>query len=107
MIRLSLADMQTEVRCVVGIDQMQSITQRVLFDVVIILGIAAFLNGRDPIKALRPEGLRFPLVYVLSWQHSEHTVLSLLESGVDQYLTLPLSLQRLRSKIGCELNSKL
>ena len=41
--------------------------------------------------------------YVVSWQQSEQTVLSLLECGVNQYLTFPVSLQRLRAKVAGDL----
>ena len=44
------------------------------------------------------------MVYVVAWQHSEQTVLSLLENGVDQYMTFPVNLQRLRGKVADELN---
>ena len=40
---------------------------------------------------------------MLTWQQAEQTVLSLLECGVDQYLTFPVSLARLRSKVAEEL----
>ena len=59
--------------------------------------------ARELIGRLRPEGLRRPVVYVLSWQQCEQTVLALLECGVDQYLTFPVSLQRLRAKVVSDL----
>ena len=52
----------------------------------------------------RRNGLRRPVVYVVAWQHSEQTVLSLLENGADQYMTFPVNLQRLRGKVADELN---
>ena len=56
------------------------------------------------VRILRPPGLRKPLVYVVAWQQAEQSVLSLLECGVDQYLTFPVSLQRLRMKVANDLN---
>ncbi len=107
LVRLSLADMQVEVRCAAGTAEMQRICRRVLFDLVIVLQATPFLCGRDVVRELRPQGLRRPLLYVVSWQQAEQTVLSLLECGVDQYLTFPLSLQRLRAKVANELNRQL
>ena len=59
------------------------------------------------VRLLRPPGLRRPLVYVVAWQQAEQSVLSLLECGVDQYLTFPVSLQRLRTKVANELDRQL
>lgn len=107
LVRLSLADMGAEVRCADDTGRMRAMCRRVLFDVVIVLGVGSFLGGDDLVRAVRKEGLRRPALYVLSWQQSEQTVLSLLECGVDQYMTLPVSLQRLRTKIANELNRQL
>ena len=35
----------------------------------------------------------------IAWHQSDETVLSLIECGVDQYMTFPLNPARLRSKI--------
>ena len=80
VIRLSLADMQADVRCASDVPDMQRMV---------------------------PAGLGRPLVYVVAWQQAEQTVLSLLECGVDQYMTFPVSLQRLRTKIANALNRQL
>lgn len=68
---------------------------------------ALHFSGRDVVRILRPPGLRKPLVYVVAWQQAEQSVLSLLECGVDQYLTFPVSLQRLRMKVANDLNRQL
>lgn len=107
LVRLSLADMQAEVRCVADAGAMAVQCRRVLFDLIIILRVAPFLCGGNVVRGVRPEGLRRPLFYVISWQQSEQTVLSLLECGVDQYMTFPVSLQRLRNKVANELNRRL
>ncbi len=103
LIRLSLADMRAEIRCATDGEQMRSLCRRMLFDVVIVLCTAPFLCGPDVVRGIRPSGLRRPLFYVVAWQQAEQAVLSLLESGVDQYLTFPVNLHRLRSKVACEL----
>ena len=94
VIRLSLADMQADVRCASDVPDMQRMVRRMLFDLVVV-------------RTLRPAGLGRPLVYVVAWQQAEQTVLSLLECGVDQYMTFPVSLQRLRTKIANALNRQL
>lgn len=70
------------------------------FDRVMVLDAAMFADGRVSVERLRPQGVRRPEIYVLSWHHSEHTVLSLLECGVNQYITFPVNLRRLCRKIG-------
>ena len=107
VIRLSLADMQADVRCASDVSDMQRMARRMLFDLVIVVGTSAFFSGCDVVRTLRPAGLGRPLVYVVAWQHAEQTVLSLLECGVDQYMTFPVSLQRLRTKIANALNRQL
>ena len=103
LMRFSLADLPVEIRCAAGADEMRRCCRRGLFDLVIVLHAAPFLCGGDPVRELRPAGLRRPVFYVVTWQQSEHTVLSLLECGVDQYLPFPLSLRRLRAKVAAEI----
>lgn len=107
LVRLSLLDIEAEVRCASDGKQMQRLCRKVLFDLVIVLRVAPFLCGDNPVRDLRPAGLRRPSFYVVSWQQSEQTVLSLLECGVDQYMTFPVSLQRLRRKVGDFLTRQL
>lgn len=107
MIRLSLADLHAEVHCADDTAAMERLCRRVLFDLVIVLRVAPFLCGTDVVRRVRPEGLRRPQFYVIAWQQAEQTVLSLLESGVDQYMTFPVSLQRLRRKVADALTGEL
>ena len=103
LVRLALAGVDAEVLCAGCGAELERLCARVLFDMVIVLRTAPFFCGRELIGRLRPEGLRRPVVYVLSWQQCEQTVLALLECGVDQYLTFPVSLQRLRAKVVSDL----
>ena len=103
MVCWTLCDLEAEVKSTPCDGEMERLCRRMLFDMVIVLQAAPFMCGRDPIGTLRPEGLRRPLFYVVSWQQAEHTVLSLLECGVDQYLTFPVNLQRLRAKVADDL----
>lgn len=107
LIRLSLADMRVEVHCAADAAGMRAQCRRMLFDLVIVLAAGLFLGGEEPLREVRPAGLRRPAVYVLAWQQTEQTVLSLLEAGVNQYMTFPVSLHRLRRKVADELNRTL
>lgn len=69
------------------------------FERVIVLGCTMFSDGELSVERLRPRGVMRPEIYVLSWHHSEQSVLSLLECGVNQYITLPFNLRRLCRKI--------
>ena len=42
VIRLSLADMRTDVRCVSGVAAMERLSRRMLFDLVIVVGTSLF-----------------------------------------------------------------
>lgn len=84
--------------------RLTSLCQQLHPSLVIIYGIAEILNGSDLIESLRPKSERRPTIYVISWQHSEQVILSLLESGINQYLTLPISMHRLRGKVWQHFN---
>lgn len=104
LVGLALADLGAEIHYASGGDDMERLCRRVLFDLILVLEVTLFLAGRNLVERVRPEGLRRPLVYVVTWQQAEQTVLSLLECGVDQYMTFPVSLARLRGKVSDELN---
>ena len=69
------------------------------------LDVAPLLNRSVDIKTLRNNPTQqkpkahHRAIYVITWHQSQHMVLSLLESGIDQYLTFPISALRLRSKV--------
>ena len=73
------------------------------YNLILTLESYPFLNGADVARRLRLSNRR-PRIYVLSWLHDEQNVLSLLESGVDQYFTLPVNIPRLCGKITAQIN---
>ena len=73
-------------------------------DLVIILAIRPFIDGSELIKRIRQGNKRQPPIYVVAWQQSEQIVLSLLECGVDQYMTFPICMSRLRGKSWTQTN---
>ena len=68
-------------------------------DKVVILGAAGVVSGGLPAELIRRRDRRRPEIYVVSWQHSEQTVLGLIEGGADQYMTFPVNLRRLCLKV--------
>lgn len=99
LVGFALTGLDAEMHYAEGADEAERHCRHTLFDLVLILETAPFLSGRSLIERIRPAGLRRPAVYVVTWQQAEQTVLSLLECGVDQYLTFPVSLARLRNKV--------
>lgn len=100
----SLAGLEVEICLVSDRASFERLTERQVFDLVIALHLRPFCCGAEVIGRLRPRRLRRPEIYVVSWQQSEQAVLGLLECGVDQYMTFPLNLMRLRGKVIGALN---
>lgn len=73
---------------------------------VIILDTAPCMNGENLIQYIRQFNQHRPAIYVIAWQQTEYTVLSLLECGIDQYFTFPICIARLRYKIAALGESK-
>ena len=94
----------TNVICCSSPDQMISTCTHKNPDLVIVLAVKPFINGSELIKRIRTSDKRNPPIYVISWQQSEQIVLSLLECGVDQYMTFPICMSRLRGKSHMQLN---
>ncbi len=94
----------TNVICCSSPDQMISTCIHKQPDLVIVLAIRPFINGSELIKHIRTNDKRNPPIYVIAWQQSEQIVLSLLECGVDQYMTFPICMSRLRGKSHTQLN---
>lgn len=69
------------------------------FDNVVIEDFRLFMDGEGSVRRIRAHFATRPKIFVLSPAIDEQTVLSLLESGVDEYLLLPVSPARLRRKV--------
>lgn len=72
---------------------------------IIILCIAPIINGERLIPRLRNTSKQRTTILVIAWQQSEHTILRLLDAGVDQYMTFPMCMTRLYGKISYLLNN--
>lgn len=104
LVSYALGDLEADIRCAADLEGSVADCRCGLYDLVILLVVSPLLRRSGTIERMRPRGLRRPRVYVISWQQSEYVVLSLLEQGVDQYLTFPVNLQRLRGKVSDALN---
>ena len=89
--------------CVPSVAEAEEDCRRGRYERVVVLGCAPFACEGSAVERLRPPGSRRPEIYVLAWHHSERAVMSLLECGVNQYLTFPVSLQRLCRKLNDSL----
>ncbi|MBR5864210.1 MAG: response regulator transcription factor [Alistipes sp.] len=99
----ALADLGCNIFCCATPQQAIELSSTLRPCLVIILRASTLLCGSELISRLRPTPQRLPTIYVISWQQSEQTILSLLEMGVDQYMTFPICLSRLRAKASATL----
>lgn len=99
-----VADLGAQVVGVESAERLLSLASELRPSLIIMLDIAPLRNGRNIASRLRKawqeQGTqpRRTAIFVVTWQQSEQCVLSLLESGIDQYLTFPISIERLRHK---------
>ncbi len=70
-------------------------------DLIIFLTTSPYFSSMNVVESLRSvlQPLPTPPIYVIASSHTPATVLTLLECGVNQYMTLPLNLHRLRNKV--------
>ena len=69
------------------------------FDKVVVGETALFIEGCDTVERIRPCGAREPEILVFAPDITEECVMSLLERGVNQYVSLPVVPARLRRKV--------
>ena len=70
-----------------------------IFDRIVIEDYRLFMDGGGNVALLRTHFSNRPRIFVLAPSVDQPTVLSLLDCGVDEYLLLPISAERLRRKI--------
>ena len=102
-----VADLGAQVVGVESAERLLCLASELRPSLIIMLDIGPLLNGSEIVARLRraqqesepqrPQPRR-TAIFVVTWQQSEQCVLSLLESGIDQYLTFPISIERLRHK---------
>lgn len=96
-VAFSLNDLDACVECADTVSAMLVLHRESPFDLVIVMGTAAEMD------TLRADKTRRTRVFVISWPQSEQMVRSMYRMGVNQYMTLPVSLHRLRRKVINEL----
>lgn len=80
-----------------NLHQLKELCQSIRVDLVITLSASSLLYDRWFTKHLRQADCG-PAIYVISWHHTEQMVLSLLECGIDQYMTFPICMGRIKLK---------
>jgi CheY-like chemotaxis protein len=99
-----VADLGAEVLETESVERVLKLASELHPSLIILLDTALLRNGCDIVARLRRARQEQTTrrgdvaIYVVTWQQSEECVLSLLDSGIDQYLTFPISIERLRHK---------
>lgn len=99
-----VADLGAEVVETESVERVLKLASELRPSLIILLDTALLRNGCDIVARLRRARQEQTTrrgdtaIYVVTWQQSEECVLSLLDSGIDQYLTFPISIERLRHK---------
>ena len=99
-----VADLGAEVVETESVERVLKLASELRPSLIILLDTALLRNGCDIVARLRRARKEQTsrrgdtAIYVVTWQQSEECVLSLLDSGIDQYLTFPISIERLRHK---------
>lgn len=102
-VAFSLNDLDACVECADTVGAMLVLHRESPFDLVIVMGTAAEMCRQEVMDTLRADKTRRTRVFVISWPQSEQMVRSMYRMGVNQYMTLPVSLHRLRRKVINEL----
>lgn len=103
-VAFTLNDLDAHIECTDRMETMLSLFRREAFDLVIVVGTAAQMCRHEVMETLRADKRRPPRVFVISWAQSEGVSRRMLTLGVNQYMTLPISLHRLRRKVVNELS---
>lgn len=99
LIATILAERGIELCVARNLTTLDRLIERGSYEVVIVVGVGLLRRGGEWLMRLRPRRLHLPRIYLVAWQHSEQTVLGMLECGIDQYMALPLNPGRLRAKV--------
>ena len=82
-------------------EELYRICQTTKCDLVLTDDVRMFMNGSDAVEQIRQGGY-LPQIFVLSYDLSEDTVTALLEAGVNQFITLPITPERLYHKVSTQ-----
>ena len=68
------------------------------YDLLLTDDARMFMNGTDAMSRIRCVNVTLP-VFILSYNLTEESVTALLEEGVNQFISLPVAVDRLRRKV--------
>lgn len=74
------------------------------YGIIVSLFVEPFLDGSDLAHTIPERSIGSPAIFVLSWSQCEACVMSLYESGVDQFFSLPCDMNRFRGRLARYLN---
>lgn len=101
----SLAGLDLQVEVAYTSREFEQLCMERRYRVIVTLFSDPFLCGCDIVRRMKSRRIPKPRIYLLSWLQGEQTVMSLFESGVDQYLSLPVNVPRLVGKISREFDT--
>ncbi len=98
-IELYLQGPEIEINCIDPSQCIVECCQQRNFNLIIFLAMAPYFTSMNIIESLQRQNTKTPQIYVISHSHAQSTILTLLECGVNQYMTFPVNLYRLRDKV--------
>lgn len=98
LLRGAIADITIFVSEAKSRQELFTLCENTPFDIVFTDDVRMFMNGSRAIDNIRPSTM-LPQIFLFAHDLSEDTVVALLEMGVNQFITLPFSPERLRNKI--------
>lgn len=98
LVERSLAGLGVGRCCVEQCEELERLLGRGGVALVLLLEAAPLISRAESLSVMCHKRGRVPL-FLISWHHSEQMALALLERGVDQCMTFPLSFTRLRRKV--------
>ncbi len=99
ILRTFIADMDAKAEIAPNRSALARMAVTGAYNIIVSLFAEPFLDGSDLARAIPNRSIAFPAIFVLSWSHYEPYIMSLYESGVDQFFSLPCDLTRLRGRI--------
>lgn len=98
LIKGLLAGAELEIREVASREKLFDLCRRRRFDLLLTDDVMMFMNGSDAVRKIRNNSA-LPQIFILSHNLSEDCVMALLEMGINQFISLPLLPERVRSKV--------
>ncbi|MBO7221105.1 MAG: response regulator [Alistipes sp.] len=98
-----LSGTKLEIREVASREKLFDLCRKSKFELLLTDDVMMFVNGSEAMGKIRC-GDALPQIFILSHNLSEDCVMALLEMGINQFISLPLSPERLRNKVLAQRN---